>query len=122
MRAWKAAALLNLALLLGVGWGYVFWGARTARLEQELRAARGAAAAGVERLWQVAGVVRAIVPEINVLVITHEDIPGYMPAMTMGFRASAPKIHEAVAVGDAVRFTLQGVPPNVTITAIEKTR
>ena len=42
--------------------------------------------------------------------------------MTMGFRASSPKIHEAVAVGDAVRFTLQGVPPSVMITAIEKTR
>jgi len=122
MRAWKAAALLNLALVLGVGWGYLFWGLRTARLEQELAGARTTAVAGVERVWQISGVVRAVVPEINVLVITHEDIPGYMPAMTMGFRASAPKIHEAVAVGDAVRFTLQGVPPNVTITAIEKAR
>ena len=42
--------------------------------------------------------------------------------MTMGFRASSPKIHEAVTAGDAVRFTLQGVPPSVMITAIEKTR
>ena len=122
MRAWQAAVLLNLALVLGVGWGYAFWGLRTTRLEQDLAAARAGATAGAERVWRVAGVVRAIVPEINVLVITHEDIPGYMPAMTMGFRAAAPAIHEAVAVGDAVRFTLQGVPPNVMITAIERTR
>ena len=29
MRAWKAAALLNLALVLGVGWGYLFFGLPT---------------------------------------------------------------------------------------------
>ena len=40
--------------------------------------------------------------------------------MTMGFRVASPKIHEAVSVGDAVRFTLQGVLPNVAVTTIEK--
>ena len=29
---------------------------------------------------------------------------------------------EGVSVGDAVRFTLRGAPPNVQITAIDKTR
>jgi hypothetical protein len=43
-----------------------------------------------------------------------------MPAMTMGFRAVSPKIYEAVHVGDAVRFTLGGTPPNLALTAIEK--
>jgi len=43
-----------------------------------------------------------------------------MPAMTMGFRVASPKIQESVSVGDAVRFTLKGVLPNVAITAIEK--
>ena len=121
MRAWKAVLLVNLALLAGGGWGHATWGRRTERLARELAAARVAALAGGEREWVARGVVRAVLPEINVLVLTHGDIPGYMPAMTMGFRAAAPKIHEAVRVGDEVRFTLRGVVPNVAITAIEHT-
>ena len=112
--------LVDLALLLGVGAGYVWWGREARRLERELAAAR-AAAQSVEREWKVAGVVRAILPDINVLVVTHEDIPGYMPSMTMGFRAASPKIYEGLTVGDEVRFTLRGVPPNLTVTALDKT-
>lgn len=120
MRAWKAVVLINLALVLGAGWGYLLWGLRAGRLERELVAAR-AAAAGVEREWHVEGVVRAVLPEIGVVVITHGEITGYMPAMTMGFRTASPKITESVRAGDAVRFTLRGAPPNVAVTAIEKT-
>ena len=120
MRAWKAVVLLNLALLVGLGSGGVTWGRRSERLARELATARASALAAGEREWIVGGVVRAILPEINVLVVTHDDIPGYMPAMTMGFRAVSPKIHEAVRVGDEVRFTLRGVVPNVAITAIER--
>jgi len=120
MRAWKAVVLINLSLVIGVGWGYAVWGLRASRLERELAVARATALAGVEREWIVEGVVRAIFPELNVLVITHGDIAGYMPAMTMGFRTASPKIQEAVSVGDAVRFTLRGVPPTIAVTAIHK--
>ncbi len=121
MRAWRAVVLINLALLIGVGWGYLYWGLRARNLERELAVAR-ATTGNVEREWKVEGVVRAILPEINVMVLTHGEIPGYMPAMTMGFRAASPKIHESVRVGDAVRFTVRGVPPNVAIITIEKAR
>ncbi len=121
MRAWRAVVLINLALVLGVGWGYLYWGLRARHLERELAVAR-AATVNVEREWRVEGVVRAILPEINVLVLTHAEIPGYMPAMTMGFRAASPKIPASVRVGDTVRFILKGVPPNVAVTAIEKTK
>ncbi|HYS15299.1 MAG TPA: copper-binding protein [Candidatus Binatia bacterium] len=120
MRAWKAVLLINLALVVGAGWGYAFWGLRAARLERELARARAEASSGVEREWTVDGVVRAVFPELGVLVLTHGDIPGFMPAMTMGFRTASPKIQDAVSVGDAVRFTLRGVPPNVAVTTIEK--
>ena len=119
MRAWKVVVLIDLALALGVGGGYVLWGREAARLERELAAAR-AASQGGEREWKVAGVVRAILPDINVLVLTHEDIPGYMPSMTMGFRAASPKIYDGVRIGDAIRFTIRGGPPNLAVTAIEK--
>lgn len=120
MRAWKAVAVINLALLIGAGWGYAFWGLRVGRLERDLAEAKAAAESGIERQWEVEGIVRASLPEIGVLVLTHGEIQGFMPAMTMGFRVASPKIQEAVSVGDAVRFTLRGVPPNVAVTTIEK--
>ena len=119
MKIWKVVLLLNLALILGVGWGYLWWGRQAARLQRELVAARSLATA-VEREWTVNGVVRAILADLDVVVLTHEEIPGYMPPMTMGFRATSPKIYNGVQFGDAVRFTVRGVPPNVRIVAIEK--
>jgi len=122
MGAWKAVLVINVALVVGVGWGYAFWGLRVGRLERQLAEAKAAAESGIERQWTVDGVVRAIFPELGVLVLTHGEIAGYMPAMTMGFRVASPKIQEAVSVGDAVRFTLRGVPPDVAVTTIEKTK
>lgn len=119
MRLWKVVILVNLALLVGVGSGYLWWGRQAARLQRDLVAARSLAS-GVEREWKVNGVVRAILADLDVLVITHEELPGYMTPMTMGFRVAAPKIYEGVRIGDAVRFTVRGAPPNVKIIAIEK--
>jgi Cu/Ag efflux protein CusF len=119
MRAWKVVLLVNLALAIGLGAGYVWWGQRALRLQRDLAAARVAATSG-EREYHATGVVRAEIGDIGMLVLTHGEIPGYMPAMTMGFRAASPKIVESVKVGDAVRFTLRGTPPNLAITAIEK--
>jgi Cu/Ag efflux protein CusF len=118
MAVWRVVLLLNLALAVGMGWGYLWWGRDVSRLGRELAEARAAAAG--PREYRAEGVVRAMLPDINVMVITHDEIPGYMPAMTMGFRAVSPKIYEAVEVGDAVRFTLQGAPPNLAIVAVEK--
>ncbi len=118
MAVWKVVLLLDLALALGVGGGYLWWGRQADRLARELAEARTAAAG--PREFHAEGVIRAVLPEVGVVVITHGEIAGYMPAMTMGFRATSPKIYTAVEVGDAVRFTLDGVPPNLAITAIEK--
>jgi Cu(I)/Ag(I) efflux system periplasmic protein CusF len=121
MRAWKAVLLMNLALGLGLGVGWLWWGRQAQRLAQDLEAARVAAVPAGEREFRSTGVVRAGLGDLGLLVITHGDIPGYMPPMTMGFRAASPKILESVKPGDAVRFTLRGTPPNLAITAIEKT-
>lgn len=123
MRPWRVVLLVDLALLLGLGAGYLWWGQQARRLAGELQAARAAAAvtAGGEREYHATGVVRAGIAELGILVITHGDIPGYMPPMTMGFRTESPKILESVRPGDEVRFTLRGTPPNLAITAIDKT-
>lgn len=119
MRVWMVVVLVDLAVLLGVGAGYLWWGRQAARLEREMAQAR-LAAMTVEREWTVRGVVRAVLPEANLVVLSHEEIPGYMPAMTMGFRVAAPQIYDGVQIGDAVRFTVRGVPPNMLLTGLER--
>jgi Cu/Ag efflux protein CusF len=122
MRLWRVVVLIDLALAIGVGVGYLWWGQQARRLGRELELARAAAATtGGEREFQAAGIVRAGLPDIGMIVVTHGEIPGYMPPMTMGFRAASPKILESIKPGDAVRFTLRGTPPNLAITAIDKT-
>ena len=121
MRLWRVVLLVNLSLALGLLLGYLAWGRETARLAAELESARRQqVVAGVERTWQARGVVRAVLPELNVVVLTHEDLVGFMGSMTMGFRVHDPKLYEGLDIGDRIRFTLTGVPPNVEITALAK--
>src|SRR3989442_3570617 len=81
MRAWKVVVLINLALIVGGGWGYAVWGLRAARLERELAGARAAALAGVERGWVLAGAASGRCPGVNVLLTTPMATPGYIPPM-----------------------------------------
>lgn len=120
MAVWRVVLLVNLALVLGLVSGYVWWGRETERMRQELARARAASLAGVEREFQGQGVVRAILPELNVVVVTHDEIPGYMPPMTMGFRVATPPLLNGVEVGDSVRFVLRGTLPNLSVTGIQK--
>ncbi len=121
MRLWKAILLLNVAVGVGILIGYAWWGREAARLRRETVVTfQAAGAPGEERQWTVQGVVRSVIPEIHVLVLTHEEIPGYMPSMTMGFRAANPQLYSGLQVGDRIRFTLRGVPPDVTIIAITR--
>jgi len=57
------------------------------------------------RTFEVTGLVTASVVDGRVTV-THDDIPGYMPAMTMPF-ATAPDVRPTLAAGDRVRFVLR---------------
>ena len=121
MKLWRVVLLVNLALGVGLLLGFLAWGRQVIDLERELARARAqAAATGVERTWTVRGVVRAILPDLNVIVLTHEEIPGYMAPMTMGFRVHEPQLYRGLDIGETVRFTLQGAPPNVQITAIAR--
>ena len=121
MRLWRVVLLLNLALAVGVLAGWLAWGRQIPRLERLARESQQRVLVVGEQTWIVKGVVRAVIPEIQVVVVSHDEIPGYMPAgMTMGFKVSAPKVLDNVSVGDVVRFTLKGVPPDVQITGFVK--
>ena len=49
--------------------------------------------------YDVQGLVLELLPEENQLVIAHEDIPGFMPAMTMNFYVADPKLFEGLSPG-----------------------
>jgi len=119
MKLWRVVLLLNLALAVGVLLGWLAWGREVSRLEARLSQSQRVVVIGGEQTWVVKGVVRAVIPEIQVLVLTHDEIPGFMSAgMTMGFKVRDAKLLERIHVGDVVRFTLTGVPPDLQITAL----
>jgi len=122
IRLWRVVLLLNLAVGVGVLVGWLAWGREIPGLERQLlESRRRVLVVGGEQTWVVKGVVRAVIPEIQVVVLTHEEIPGFMEApMTMGFKAQNSGILERARPGDVVRFTLKGIPPDVQITEIVK--
>ena len=66
------------------------------------------------------GQVIAITPDRRVLTIKHDDIQGFMPAMTMPYEVTEPSISKDLVVGDVIDATLlvfeSGVPKLSTIT------
>jgi Cu/Ag efflux protein CusF len=63
------------------------------------------------------GKVIAVVPSSSQIVVDHKEIPGFMDAMTMGYRIEPPSLLEGVKAGDAVRFTID--PQQKAIVKIE---
>ena len=119
MRMWRVAILVNLALAVGLGFGYGAWGRRLATLDDDVKTAqaqveqlkreREACFAGArfgEQLWEGRGIVRAVYPKL--LLITHEEISGLLPARTTGFRLADSVDRGRAHPGDPIRFWLQG--------------
>ena len=122
MRPYKVVVLINLALGVGFLLGYHWWGQEAARLRRELEAARRVALAvpGAEQSWSIRGIVRAVAPERNLLVVTHEEVPGVMSAMTMAFPTTDGKLLRGLTSGDRVEFTLKAQGSELVIVAIRK--
>ena len=132
MPVWQVALVLNLTLAVGLGLGYAGWGRRAEALDREFDAVRAqlerlererqACASGGragEQQWEGRGVVRAVYPQL--LVVTHEEIRGLLPARTTGFRAATPTMRDPIRVGDAIRFSLRGtVLDDAALVAIER--
>jgi hypothetical protein len=132
MPVWQVALLLNFTFAVGLGLSYAGWGrraealdrafdaarAQVERLERE-RAACGSGARAGEQQWEGRGVVRATYPQL--LVITHEEIRGLLPARTTGFRTAAPALRESIRIGDPIRFSLRGThADDAAVVAVEE--
>ncbi|QQS40181.1 MAG: copper-binding protein [Acidobacteriota bacterium] len=70
------------------------------------------------QIYQVKGVVRGIDKNQKEIAIEHEEIPGFMSAMTMDFKVSDPAMLEDVAPGDKIDFELERKGTDLTVTKI----
>ena len=68
----------------------------------------------------VHGVVRELQPAEKSVVIQHEEIPGYMPAMTMPFQLKNPKEMTGLSPGDNVSFQMIVTETNGWIEGVKK--
>jgi Cu/Ag efflux protein CusF len=64
------------------------------------------------------GKVIAVVPSSSQIVVDHKEIPGFMEAMTMGYRVEPAALLGGVKAGDTIRFTIN--PQQKAIVKIEK--
>jgi len=76
--------------------------------------------AGV-RTYQVRGVIRELKPDGRTAVIRHEEIPGYMEAMSMPFRARETNELAELKSGDEVTFRLSVTDEESWIDHVKRT-
>lgn len=66
----------------------------------------GACDSSTETIYKVRGVVEAVRLEDSQVIISHEDVPELMPAMTMNFDVENPILLEDLKPGDQIEFEL----------------
>ena len=124
MRLYKIVILVDVAFLLGFLAGALWRADEVARLRQELDAARQAVKAqqSAEQRGTAQGIVRGVFPQKRLLYLTHENIPGLMPSMTMQFITEDPKLTADLAAGDRVNFTVQKSGKDYRVIALQRER
>jgi protein SCO1 len=72
------------------------------------------------REYELRGQVLAVNTERDELTIRHDDIPGFMPGMTMPFKVRSPRLLEGRVPGDLVRATLVVDDTEAYLTSVER--
>ena len=125
MRLWRAVLLMSLALVVGVGLGYVRWGREARQLRESLARTSELVPrppVGDPGRWTARGVVRIVLTDQAVVFLTHEAIPGLMAGTTRAFTATSPRLLAGLSPGDPVRFALERRSGRVLVVAIEHDR
>lgn len=73
------------------------------------------------RTYQLHGQVLAVKPETRELLVKHDDIQGFMPAMTMPYRVDDPALLTGRLAGDLITATLVVSEDRARFSAITKT-
>lgn len=71
--------------------------------------------------YTVGGTVISILPNQKHIIIDHDEIPGFMNAMTMPFNVADPKLIENIARQDNVTFTFEVIDGALILTEIRRT-
>jgi protein SCO1/2 len=72
--------------------------------------------------YDTRGVVRGFSPDRSTIEIQHENIPGFMPSMTMPFVARDPKQIADLKTGDAISFRMAVTQKDFWIENVKKIR
>ncbi len=72
------------------------------------------------RHFETRGLVRGIAPDRSTLDIEHENIPGFMPSMTMPFPVRDQAAASQLKIGDAISFRLTVTEADLWIDQIKK--
>ena len=71
-----------------------------------------------EGIFEGEGKVVAVVPDKGQIVLEHEEIKGFMKAMTMGYAVESMTLMKGLESGDAVKFKIDAAKK--TIIAVER--
>lgn len=72
------------------------------------------------RHYGARGIVRGLPPDHKTIDVEHEDIPGFMPSMTMPFAVRDSKEIAELQIGDAISFRLSVTDQDSWIDQIKK--
>jgi protein SCO1 len=73
-----------------------------------------------ERTYSLQGQVLSVTPDRQEATIKHEEIKGFMPAMTMPYKVKEPALLEHVAPGDLINATLVVEPNDAYLSRLAK--
>lgn len=73
-----------------------------------------------EKTYTVKGTIKNFGPDKKYASIAHEDIPGYMAAMTMSFEPQNPTMLDGLNAGDKVEFSFKVDNGKHILTSIKK--
>jgi Cu/Ag efflux protein CusF len=73
---------------------------------------------GAVQYYELKGLVMALEPSRNRLVISHKEIPHFMKAMTMSFTVKDTSLLQGIWVGDSVRGVLVVRRPEVWLDSL----
>jgi protein SCO1/2 len=72
--------------------------------------------------YETRGVIRGISPDRTILEIQHENIPEFMPSMTMPFSARSQKEIIDLRIGDAVSFRMTVTKKDFWVDRVKRIR
>ena len=84
-------------------------------------AACGRPAEPPPKQYELKGQILSLKPEAQEVLVKHEDIPGFMPAMTMPYKVKSSSLLEGKQPGDLITATLEVGELDASLTVITKT-